>query len=449
MSFQRKLIVVALASVIPMMSAHAQSAADLQKEIAALKAQLQALTQKVEAVSKQADTTPIAQQVTRIEQKMDLADDEAEKSGFKGVKINGTIEATYLHDSTLGSNDFGSSSGFFFNDAANAGFGMLQISKQTQDDQGIDWTLRVLPGAGGGGATANTESFIHEASLSIPVDKENRIIAGVIPDWSGYELAFPNANSTLGNQLITHNALYDLVAPVQYRGVGMSHTFDGGKYALKWVVGNVDTSIDNAAAGEPYFTGGTSNHTISVAYRGDWYINEYSYVGLSGLHGANNREFNVMAVDGGFTRGDWQFNGQLSFGNMAKAAFNSEDASWTGLSGYVGFKATPRLQLIGRADYIDNSKNGGGTYYVTAPSATIDSSSTGLGPELDATGFANDPNLGASLTRISLGTNYQINSNTQWKLEYRLDQSSGYNFWVDGNYSKSKNIVATSLMLSF
>jgi len=49
MSFQRKLLVVALASVLPMMSAHAQSSADLKKEIEALKAQLQALTAKVES----------------------------------------------------------------------------------------------------------------------------------------------------------------------------------------------------------------------------------------------------------------------------------------------------------------------------------------------------------------------------------------------------------------
>ncbi|MFM6989913.1 MAG: outer membrane beta-barrel protein, partial [Rhodoferax sp.] len=60
-------------------------------------------------------------------------------------------------------------------------------------------------------------------------------------------------------------------------------------------------------------------------------------------------------------------------------------------------------------------------------------------------------NVGANLTRLTLGTNYQINANTQWKTEYRVDQSSGYNFLdSDGvTYKKSKTGFATSLVLSF
>jgi hypothetical protein len=54
------------------------------------------------------------------------------------------------------------------------------------------------------------------------------------------------------------------------------------------------------------------------------------------------------------------------------------------------------------------------------------------------------------LTRLSLGTNYQINANTQWKVEYRLDQSSGHNFLdADGKYQQTKNMLATSLVVSF
>jgi hypothetical protein len=76
---------------------------------------------------------------------------------------------------------------------------------------------------------------------------------------------------------------------------------------------------------------------------------------------------------------------------------------------------------------------------------------------LDSTGatIAVDPNTllpttGANLTRLSLGTNYQINANTQWKVEYRLDQSSGYNFVdADGLYQKTKNTLATSFVVAF
>ena len=86
------------------------------------------------------------------------------------------------------------------------------------------------------------------------------------------------------------------------------------------------------------------------------------------------------------------------------------------------------------------------------------SNTSGLGPkglnsagEIDydaTTGYAT---TGANLTRLTLGTNYQINSNTQWKTEYRLDLSDGYNFLdYDGvTYRKDKTTISTALMLSF
>jgi len=438
MSFQRKLIVVALASALPWASAQAQSAADLQKEISALKAQLQSLQQKVEAMSKKPDNTVLEQQVNRLEQKLELADDASEKAGFKGLKINGTLEAAFKYDNSVGSHDFNATSGY--TDSLNyAGVGMLQITKETQDGEGVDWTLRLLPGADAG-------AVVHEASVSIPLNKENRIIGGVIPDFQGYEYPFPNANSTLGNQLITHNALYDLAGASQYKGMGMAHTFDGGKYALKWLIANVDAAgfDSNGAA----YNNGTTNSSVALAYRADWFANEYAYLGFSGLHGSVNRNFSIMALDGGYTRGDWQFNGQVTIGSMRNAATNGDDAAWTGLSAFVGYKATPRLQLLARADYIENAKNGGGTYVYPA------GGSAGLGQRLQSDGATGDVDdsgvaVGANLMRLSLGTNYQINSNTQWKVEYRIDQSTGYNFIVDGTPTRSKNIIATSLMLSF
>jgi len=58
---------------------------------------------------------------------------------------------------------------------------------------------------------------------------------------------------------------------------------------------------------------------------------------------------------------------------------------------------------------------------------------------------------GASLYRFSLGTNYQVNANTQWKTEYRLDQSTGFNFLgSDGvTYQKDKTTLSTAMVLSF
>ena len=101
-----------------------------------------------------------------------------------------------------------------------------------------------------------------------------------------------------------------------------------------------------------------------------------------------------------------------------------------------------------------NSENGGGTYFDNGGTGPY--GLNGLGPERFASGgfeFDLDTGLatkGANLTRLTVGTNYQVNSSTQWKTEFRLDQSSGYNFVnSDGTFTKEKQSMGTSLVLSF
>ena len=444
MRLQKKLLVVALACAFPLGSAFAQSAADLKKEIEALKAQLQLLQKKVEDISQAADTTPLSQQVNRIEQKMDLADNAAGESGFQGMKINGVIETALSYNNIDRSNTAIAGSGYSStNDYA--GYGMVQITKESQDGEGVDWTLRLLPGA---------TSIVHEASISVPLSPERRLIAGLMPDFQGYEYSFPHADSTLGNQLITHNALFDLAGATAYTGAGISYSLDGGNAAFKWMIGNVDGGLDSAADNvDPINAANSSVKTVALAYRADWYVGDSSYVALSGLHGSMNRNFTIMAIDAGLSRGDYQFNGQITTGQEARAAKNGGTATWTGMSGFFGVKVTPRLQLMARGDHIWNSSNGGGTYAYNGGDSSI-----GLGPKgTDSTGaYDTDADTGyattgANLTRLTFGTNYQINSNTQWKTEYRLDLSDGYNFLdYDGvTYRKDKTTISTALMLSF
>jgi hypothetical protein len=72
------------------------------------------------------------------------------------------------------------------------------------------------------------------------------------------------------------------------------------------------------------------------------------------------------------------------------------------------------------------------------------------GPELDSSGAAIDPSVGANRYALTLGTNYVVNSNTQWKTELRTDRSSGYNFIdPDGTPTKSKTTIGTSVVVSF
>jgi hypothetical protein len=404
---------------------YAQSAADLQKDIAALKAQLQALQQKVDALTSQPVPPALIQQITRMEQKQELADDVVEKSGLKGMKFKGVIEAAYAYDTASGAHTVAARDG-------NGNNAMLELTKETEDGDGVNWTLRLTPGG---------TNLVHEATVSVGVAPGMRIFGGLIPDWQGYEAYFADKNL-----LVSHNTLYDLAGPTSYGGLGMTQQLSKD-LALKWIVGNIDSGNDAAVGPKP---------SVGLAYRFDWTLSEYAYLGLSGAHATSTRAFDVIAVDGGFTRGDWQFNGQMTVGQLKGGAYAGGDANWGGLSGLVGYKITPRLQLLARADYLENRKNGGGTYvynYLNNPLDALGTGATagtGLGPELDSAGAIVDPTVGANLTRLSLGTNYLLNTTTQWKTEVRVDQSSGYNFTDEGGAPKrEKTSIGTSLVVSF
>jgi hypothetical protein len=415
MKLNRKLLVVALASALPWMSAYAQSPADLQKEIELLKGQLKMLSEKIEAMSVQAEPAAITQQVTRLEQKMDLAEEDAIKSGLKGLKIKGTMEIAYLNDSTSTTAGFDTSTG-------NGGFGaaMLEVSKEP--DAGIGWMLRIVPLSSG--------SIVHEASVAVPLgDSGTKLIAGLIPDWSGYEYQMGHQNP-----LITNNLLYSNAA-TNYAGAGLSFDLGGG-WTGKWVVAQIDGAISRKSPG--------------FAYRGDYSMGEYSGIGFSGVHlrtyDANlnaGTNADIMEVDGYYTRGDLSLQGQFSMGKAIGGALDESggDGKWWGVSGFAGYKVTPRLQAIARLDFVNNRSNGGGVYFDGAG---------GYGPELDSDGNPVDSTVGANRMALSLGTNYAINANTAWKAELRMDTSSGYNFLdADGTHKKSKTTIGTSVVVSF
>ena len=451
MGFQRKLMVVALACAMPWMSAQAQSVSDLKKEIETLKAQLQMLTQKVEAMGTQTDNAVLVQQVNRIEQKQDLAADVSEKSGFKDLYFKGTVSAQYSTDDLSAIHQFRSTdgndvtAGSSSNVVGAGGYGMFEITKHHEGGDAIDWTLRLTPKSWAGD--------VNEASISIPVNEDgsHRLIGGVIPDWTGYEYFWANQNP-----LVTHNAIYDFLSATSYQGIGMSHqlySVGGETLALKWIVGNIDSGPNGTAYDTLKNVPGDTIRSTGAAYRLDWTLSEYASLGLAGNFGIGSRNWQIHEIDGGFVRGDWLLNGMLTYGTLkgggtdwsvAPATANGLDANWWGVSGLVGYKTSPRLQLLARVDYVDNHANGGGTY-AGGSAATY---YTGL----TASGFGADANGtdGASLTRISLGTNYQISQNAQWKLEYRLDKSSGNNFQnSDGGLKDQKNTLATALVYSF
>ncbi len=151
----------------------------------------------------------------------------------------------------------------------------------------------------------------------------------------------------------------------------------------------------------------------------------------------------LLEVDAYHNRGDLTLQGQFSIGRLIAGGLDGSggDARWWGLSGLAGYKVTPRLQALVRADYINNRKNGGGLYFHPFGAA---------GAELDSTGVALDPSKGANLYAISAGFNYSVTTNTQWKTELRFDRATGYNF-IDSNGvgKKGNTTFGTSVVVSF
>ena len=326
MKFNKTVLIVAMVAAMPWLHAHAQSPADMQRQIQLLQEQLKALQTQVETMGAKQAVDPT--EFNRLVQKVEVKEEAAQKAGFNDLTFKGLIEARYLKDKVnasgvnfdangfSGSGLTGSSSGFSAGNGY-SGVGMLEITKQAEGGNGINWTLRLTPGGG----LRDDSKLINEASISVPLgDGAPRVIAGLIPDWTGYEGYFSNQNL-----LITHNLIFNHLASSSYLGAGLQHTF--GPVTAKAMFANVDGA-------------GNTQSTPGLVYNANWAINEFSYLNFSGvnilgrpantgapLSSVNRRTANLYEIDGGYTKGDLALNGQFSFGNVRNGASNGGNAS--------------------------------------------------------------------------------------------------------------------------
>ena len=454
---QQHAIALALAAAFPSL-AMAQSNDALMKELKALKDRVTQLEEALKAKDKptEADkqwgmTPQQLQDFNRVTVKTEALEDAIEAQGFKGLKISGQMDPTFIYNRAQ------NRAGFQFLNRVNADgynydssyFGMAMIDFQKEMDGGTKWRLTIAPNRGTG-AVFDGQSIVHEASVSIPLgDLQTRLIAGQIPDWSGYEYLPPTQN-----KLITHNLLFDFTLPTAYTGAGME--IISGKWDVKAVIANLNTAAKTSG-----------NKTPVLAYRVDYSKGEYNGFGFAGVHGkgANFRSADVNPVSGDpydardtfvnlieadayFIRGDWTFQGQLSYGQQRNGAITADavtgelrDSRWYGASVLAAYKFTPRLEGISRLDYINNKKNGGGLL-----GYTVADGRNGIGP--DPTG---DPDIGANRMALSVGLGYLFNANTTFKAEYRLDRATQAVFLdvKDGSYRKSNQLFGASMVLSF
>lgn len=457
-------LAIALAAAFP---AAAQSNAEILKELQDLKAKVADLERKLNTANAAAKpagaqwgmTPEQVKDLNRVAVKTEALEDAVEAQGLKMLKISGFMDPTYLV------NQRQHRAGFqFMNpialdpysyDASYFGGAYLDLTKEMEG--GTRWRLTLMPNRGTGSVIGDG-SIVQEASVSIPLgDLQTRFIAGQMPDWSGYEYQ----QATL-NKLITHNLLYDFTLPTLYTGAGMEYT--RGKWLVKWMLNNMNTSKRNANEKAP-----------ALAYRVDYSKGEFNGFGFAGVHGkAANFSGNVLDTDGNavaqpdsrvdlfeadayFIRGDLTWQGQLSYGRQRKASITPavdgtlRDASWYGLSTLLAYKFIPRWEVVGRFDYLNNSKNGGGLLGYTSAD---DRNGIGPGMRLNEAGDAweaIDPNKGSNRMALSVGLSYMYNLNTSFKAEYRMDRANQPVFLDvrSGEYRKSNNVFGTSVVVSF
>lgn len=452
-------LAVAIAAAFPMaQSAHAQTNAELKQEIDLLKQQLQVLMKKMEAstaapAASQAQVDP--QEFNRVKIKAESTEDALDSSGLKGLKINGLIDPTFIYSQNqdrsgfIFLNNFDARSGEAPYAFDNGNFGQAMLDLQKETEGGNKWRLTLAPHKAASSAY-NLGSIVHEASVSIPlIDQQTRLLAGQVPDWSGYEYLWANQQP-----LITHNMLFDFTIPSFYSGAGMEIT--RGQWIAKFLVGNVNQVARASGDKDP-----------SLNYRVDYSKGEFSGFGFAGTHTFGANRLDIFEVDGYFTRGDWTFQGQVGAGKWAGMGADQlngpTDAQWWGLSGLAGYKLTPRLQAIARADYINNSKNGGGVFgYANSTAAGIAfDSRNGFGASqqdiADYTAGTISELVGANRYALSLGLNYLLNPTTTWKMELRYDGATKDVFQdfrndpsgAAGIYKNRNILLGTSVVVSF
>ena len=444
-------------------AALAQSNEELLKELKALKDRVGELEKKLAdkdkpAGDKQWGMTPEqAAEFNRISVKTEALEDNQEAMGFKGLKISGFFDPTYIYNQRQNRAGFQflnrvSDDGYNYD---NGYFGTAAIDFQKEMEGGTKWRLTLMPNRGAGSiADAGGNSIVHEASVSIPLgDLQTRLIAGQIPDWSGYEYTQPTTT-----KLVTRGMLLDFTEPTAYTAAGME--IIRGKWDVKAVLGNYNVTKNQQNRRSPVF-----------AYRVDYSKGEFNGFGFAGVHGkaANFSPFAVDAngnvpdtrldlfeFDGYFIRGDLTLQGQVGIGRQKDASIvpaadgTLRDARWWGVSGLAAYKFIPRWEGVVRVDYINNSKNGGGLLQYS-----VEDGRNGIGPDATlgctTTGWVDGCDKGANRYAIAVGVNYLLTPNATLKTEYRYDGASQPVFFdaKTGTFRKGNSLLGASVVVSF
>jgi hypothetical protein len=495
-----KQMAVAVALVFPL-AAGAETNAQLQSEIDALKAEVNEL----KAMIKQQMQTPAApaaaapapapaaeavspSDFAQLQVKVDALEDGQSTAGMKGLRISAGMDPTYIYNRAKGTSSFA-----FLNNFVNANgsgevfsydnsfFGVAYLDFQKEmEDNGTKFRLTLMPSKSVGSGFNYFSSIVHEASASIPLtDKQTRLLVGQFPDVSGYQPfinTYSGQNAITSNQLfpgfgeffITKNLLFDFAAPFAYTGIG-TDIVRGPWEVRAWLANfnsarnDVNTCTNAPADVTGYGCGPRPQIAPMFIYNATYAKEEfwgYEFTGFEGdATNLNNypdtSRLDSFEIDYWFTRAEFNGNLQFNVGRQKNAAFNGGDAQWWGLSALASERVTSRLTLAARADYMNNDKNGGGTFALgggalPGVSGFVGDAYNGFGPgDPNAPGY--DPNRGANRYELSLSATYRMSPYVAVRGEYRHDHATtpAFYFWTDQTFRSSNDVLGLQTIVNF
>lgn len=460
-----QLTILALTLAGALRAQAAEPAADTARELKELKARVEELEKAQRSASQPGMTPEQLQDFNRIAVKAEALEDSRDASGLKGFKVGGALDLVYAYNHDLRRAQFvfltpGAAVGYGFD---NGYFGTVTLDLQKELEGGSKFRLTLMPARSAADIGEALGGIVHEASFSIPLGNlQTRLIGGQLPDWSGYEYL-----PATQNKLVTHNLLFDFTLPTFYTGAGLELV--RGKWTVKGVVANMSATNRQDFEQVPV-----------LAYRGDYYGGEFWGAGFAGVHGkARNWQeegtkdtwLDLFEVDGYYTRGPLNLQGQLGAGHQRQASVTPDpdtgalrDAIWVGASALVSYKLTPRLEGVVRADYLANHWNGGGLLAFSAAdgrngigpsgySVMPDTLEDGVTPNDNKRG---DPSKGADRYAVTVGGSYAFTANSILKAEYRLDGATQPVFRSSDDadpalveFSRLNHLVSASLVLFF
>ena len=498
-----KKIAVAVALALPMV-AGAQTNEELKSEIDLLKAQVNELRAMIKQqgaapASTSAPTTESADTVDRadfnqVQAKVEGMVDDKEAAGFKGLRITGGIDPTYLFNRAKGTSSFaflnnggsinGSGEVFAYD---NSTYGLAYLDFQKEMEGGTKMRMTLAPSKSAGSAY-NWGNIVHEAYASIPLsDAQTRLLVGQFADVSGYQPwlnTYIGANSIYSNQLfpgygeyfITKNLLFDFTNPYFYTGVGLDLT--SGPWETKLFLANFDSARNDvngcpAAAGAGNISCPSTSRNLhpTIIYNATYAKEEFWGFEFTGYEGvvanplaavnnvAANTRLDQFEIDANYTRAEFNGNIQFTVGQQKDAAYNGGNAQWWGFSTLLTQRILPKLTLAARFDYIDNHKNGGGTFATAAAiPSTIDNTASnylgdfynGFGPgDPNAAGY--DPTKGANRASVAFSSTYRLTPNVAFRAELRYDHATTPSFYYynDQTFHNSNEVLGLQTIVNF